>query len=111
MAKSCGIYIGLHRWAVVVLEGNAKKHHLILQERGTIPGGDDPITATARELREVAKKIKVHSENIGLAIDSGLASYRTLTLPFDDPSKIEDVIKFEVESDLPQWDIDDVIVD
>jgi hypothetical protein len=111
MAKSCGIYIGLRRWAVVVLEGNAKKHHVILQQSGTIPSGEDSVNSTARDLREVAKKVKVHSENIGLAIDSGLASYRTLSLPFDDPSKIEEVIKFEVESDLPQWDIDDVIVD
>ena len=50
-------------------------------------------------------------EGIALAVDSGLAAFRNLTLPFDDRSKIEDVIKFEIESDLPQWDIDDVIVD
>jgi hypothetical protein len=111
MAKSCGIHIAQHRWALVVLEGTAKKHKLILQAEGPIPASDDPIQATAGELREVAKKVKVPGENIGLAVDSSLAAYRTLSLPFDDESKIEDVIKFEVESDLPQWDIDDVIVD
>ena len=111
MAKSCGIHIGQRRYAVVVLDGSAKKHTLVLQEEGEIPPGDDPIQATALALREVAKKIKVPGENIGLAIDSGLGAYRTLSLPFDDESKIEDVIKFEVESELPQWDIDEVIID
>jgi hypothetical protein len=111
MARSCGIYIGRQRWAVVVLDGSAKKHKVVLQDAGTIPPGDDPIQTTARELREVAKRVKVPSDAIGLAVDSGLAAYRVITLPFDDASKIEDVIKFEVESDLPQWDIDSVIVD
>jgi hypothetical protein len=111
MAKSCGIHISQRRWAVVVLDGNAKKHRLVHQRVGAIPISDDPVGATARELKEALKGVKVPAENIGLAIESGLASYRTLSLPFDDEAKIEDVIKFEVESDLPQWDIDDVIVD
>ena len=68
MAKSCGIHIAQHRWALVVLEGTAKKHKLILQAEGPIPAGDDPIQATAGELREVAKKVKVPGENSGLAV-------------------------------------------
>jgi hypothetical protein len=111
MARSCGIHIGQRRWSVVVLDGSAKKHRVVLVEQGEIPPSDDPIQATARELKGVAKEVKVHSEYIGLAIDSGLAAYRTISLPFDDAAKVEDVIKFEVESELPQWDIDDVIVD
>ena len=111
MSKSCGIHIGQRRFAVVVLDGSAKKHKVILQEEGEIPLGEDPILGTAAALKAVAKKVKVPGENVGLAVDSGLAAYRTLSLPFDDKSKIEDVVKFEVESQLPQWDIDDVIVD
>ena len=56
MARSCGIHIGQRRWAVVVLEGSAKKHRILLQEDGDVPEGDDPIQATAKELREVAKR-------------------------------------------------------
>lgn len=111
MAKSCGIHIGERRYAVVLLDGSAKKHKLVFHQAGEIPSGDDPILAAASVLREIAKQVKVPSENIGLAVDSGLGAYRTLSLPFDDESKIEDVIKFEVEGDLPQWDIEDVIVD
>ncbi len=111
MAKSCGIHIGQRRFEVVVLDGSAKKHKVVFQQSGDIPLGEDPITSTALAIKEATKGKKFPGENIGLAVDSGLAAYRTLSLPFDDHSKIEDVIKFEVESQLPQWDIDDVIVD
>ena len=35
----------------------------------------------------------------GLAVDSGLAAFRSLTVPFDDRAKIEDIIRFEVKQD------------
>ncbi|MEM7306794.1 MAG: pilus assembly protein PilM [Planctomycetota bacterium] len=111
MAKSCGIHIGQRRFAIVVLDGSAKKNKVVFQREGDIPPGEDPILATAQGLKEASKGVKVPGENIGLAVDSGLAAYRTLNLPFDDKAKIEDVVKFEVESQLPQWDIDEVIVD
>jgi hypothetical protein len=53
----------------------------------------------------------VPHDNIGVAIDTGLAAFRTIKVPFSDKAKIEDIIKFEVEGQLPQWNIDDVVVD
>ena len=50
-------------------------------------------------------------DNVSVAVDSGLAAFRSLRLPFTDDAKIEEVLKFEIESELPQWSIDDVIVD
>ncbi len=44
-------------------------------------------------------------------IDSGHAAFRTLSLPFSDESQIDQVVKFEIEAQLPQWAIEDVIVD
>jgi hypothetical protein len=53
----------------------------------------------------------VPDDAIAIAIDTGLAAFRTIKLPALDESKIGDIIKFEVEGQLPQWNIDDVIVD
>ncbi len=109
MAQSIGIHLGERRFALVALEGSLKKHKVTVQVAGEIPA-DGP-EALAEELRRIAKEHQLKPESVSLAIDSGLAAFRNLTLPFDDRAKIEEVLKFEVESDLPHWEIDQVIVD
>ena len=111
MARSCGIHIDQRRFHVVALDGGSKKHKVLAACSGEIPFDEDPVQAVSSALREIVKSEKLNPDSVGLAVDSGMASFRTLTVPFDDRSKIEDIIKYEVESDLPQWDIDDVIVD
>ena len=112
MAKSCGIRIGPKRYELVVLEGSGKKHRIIAFQAGEFPsGGEDPVADAARVLKEAAKTHGIPHDSVGLAIDSGLAAFRTIKLPFSDAAKIEEVLKFEVESQLPQWAIDDVVVD
>src|SRR5688572_11766807 len=112
MAKSCGIRIGPKRYELVVLEGSAKKHRITAFQAGEFPaGGEDPIAEKAQLLKDAAKRHGIPHDSVGLAIDSGLAAFRTIKLPFNDPNKIEEVLKFEVESQLPQWAIDDVVVD
>lgn len=112
MARSCGLRIGERRYELVVLDGNAKKHKIAAYATGELPhAGEDTIAAAADVLREACKKHNVPPDNVGIAIDTGLAAFRTLKLPFSDRAKIEEVIKFEVESLLPQWNVDDVIID
>lgn len=111
MASSCGIHIDQRRFHLVALDGSAKKHKVSAHLSGEIAPGEDPVTAVSTALRKIAKQKKLRGENVALAVDSGLAAFRNLTLPFDDRTKIEEVLKFEVENDLPQWDIDEVIVD
>ncbi|HTF90504.1 MAG TPA: pilus assembly protein PilM [Planctomycetota bacterium] len=112
MAKSCGIRIGPKRYELVVLEGSAKKHRITAFQAGEFPSGsEDPILDAARILKEAAKTHSIPHDSVGLAIDSGLAAFRTIKLPFSDQAKIEEVLKFEVESQLPQWAIDEVVVD
>ncbi len=111
MARSCGIHIDQRRFHVVALDGNPKKHRVVASATGEIPYGDDPVEAVSEELRAFARKNKLNPDAVQLAVDSGMAAFRSLTVPFDDRAKIEDILKFEVESDLPQWDIDEVIVD
>ena len=112
MARSCGLRLGRNDFELLILEGSVKKPSVAACVRGTIPAdSEDPDGDLVDALKEAAKGLKVPFDSIGLVVDSGLAAFRSLTLPFDDASKIEQVIKFEVESLVPQWDIDDVVVD
>jgi Tfp pilus assembly PilM family ATPase len=112
MARSCGIRVGPRRFELVVLDGSPKKHKIIAYKTGELPrDGDDPIASAAAALKDAAKGSNLPTDNIGIAIDTGLAAFRTIKMPFAERAKIEQVLKFEVESLLPQWNIDDVVVD
>lgn len=112
MARSCGLRVGPRRFELVVLDGSPKKHKIVASMAGDLPrDGEDPLASAALALREAAKKHNLPKDNIGLAIDTGLAAFRSIKMPFSEKAKIEQVLKFEVESLLPQWNIDDVVVD
>lgn len=112
MARSCGLRIGPRRFELVVIDGSAKKHKITAYMAGELPRvGEDPIASAAAVLRDAARVHNVPRDNVGVAIDTGLAAFRMLKVPFADKGKIEEVIKFEVESQLPQWNVDDVVVD
>ncbi len=112
MARSCGIRLGPRRYEVVVLDGSPKKHKIAAFEAGEFdPHAGDWVKAAAATLKDVAKRLSLPRDNVGLVIDSGHAAFRRLSMPFSDKEKIEQVIKYEVESELPQWNIDEVIVD
>ena len=114
MARSCGLRIGPRRFELVVLDGSGKKHKIVATHAGEFPkpeAGADPVEVASAALKDALARYNVPKDNIGVAIDSRLAAFRTLKMPFSDKAKIESVIKYEVEGMLPQWNIDDVIVD
>jgi len=112
MARSCGIRIGPRRYELVVLDGSAKKHKITAYRSAEFPlDPSDPEGSAAATLRAAVKEFSVPSENLAVAIDTGRAAFRRLQLPFSDITKVEQVLKFEIEGDLPQWNIDDVVVD
>ncbi|HEX6885697.1 MAG TPA: hypothetical protein VF530_20155 [Planctomycetota bacterium] len=111
MSQSIGIHLGERTFHLVALEGGLKKHKVLCAVAGEIPAGEDAPQALIERLREVAREHKLKADSVYLAIDSGVAAFRNLTLPFDDHAKIEEVLKFEVEGNLPQFDIEQVVVD
>jgi Tfp pilus assembly PilM family ATPase len=115
MARSCGIRLGSRHFELVVLDGSPKKHKIVAYVTGELPrGSGDPaadLLEAAGVLRGAAKETNVPHDSVAIAIDAGLGAFRTLKLPFYDKAKIEEVLKFEVESLLPHWNIDDVVVD
>lgn len=112
MTRTCGIRIGPRRFELVVLDGSAKKHRITAYTAGELPRDpEDPVGSAAAALRQAIKDHDVPRDNVRIAIDSGMAAFRTLRMPFTDRAKIEQVLKFEVESLLPQWNIDEVVAD
>lgn len=117
MARSCGIRIGPRRFELVVLDGSPKRQKIsayyagefTAEESVAYAAGD--VSLVAEVLKDAAVSHRVPKENVSVVIPSDQAAYRRLTLPFADRTKIDQVIKFEVENELPQFDIDDVIVD
>ncbi len=104
--------MGPRRFELVVLEGNSKKHKITAYYAGEFdPNAGDPANHAVELLKDAAKAHRIPTDNIGLVIDSGSSAFRQITLPFSDRAKLDQVIKFEVEDDLPQWNIDDVVVD
>jgi Tfp pilus assembly PilM family ATPase len=103
--------IGPRRYELVVLDGGPKKHRIAAFQSGELPQGEESLQEAAALLREAAKRSSVPPDNIGLVIDTGLAAFRTVKLPFGEQGKVEQVIKYEVESQLPHWNIDEVVVD
>jgi hypothetical protein len=111
MAQSIGIHLGERRFHLVALDGSLKKHKLVCAESGDVSEGEGAGEAVVERLREIVKQHKLNADCVYLAIDSGVAAFRNLTLPFDDRDKIEEVIKFEIEGNLPHFDIEQVVVD
>jgi Type IV pilus assembly protein PilM len=112
MAKACGLRIGPRRFELFVLDGSPKKPKIVSSLAGEIPPDvDDPIGAAAHALKSAIKTHKIATENVSVVIDARVAAFRRMNLPMTDIATIESVIKFEVESQLPQFNIDDVIVD
>lgn len=112
MAKACGLRIGPRRFELFVLDGSQKNPKVVTSLAGEIPpDADAPMEAAAHALKSAIREHKISMENVGVVIDASSGAFRSISLPLIDASKIESVLKYEVESELPQFNIDDVIVD
>lgn len=117
MARSCGIRIGPRRFELVVLDGSVKKHKISAYHVGEFSPehaaafAEGDVSGVAATLKDAAKAHRIPSDNVSIVVASDHAAFRRVTLPFSDRQKIDQVLKYEIESELPQFDIEDVVVD
>lgn len=112
MARACGLRIGPRHFELVVLDGSPKAPKVVMSVAGALPHDEEaPLEAAAAALKQAVRDLKVPTENLGVVIDARHGAFRTLALPLTSPDKIEQVLRYEVEADLPQFNIDDVVVD
>jgi general secretion pathway protein L len=109
--KVIGVDLGEFSVKVAVLETSFRQSTLVDFIERPIPHGDEPYlqraTATLSELLVAANLRDVVTY---AAIPGDQVSIRVLELPFSDPRKLDSVIGYELESQIPH-DIDDVVID
>lgn len=117
MARSSALRIGPRRFELVVLEGSIKRHKISAYHIGEFDPRDatrfaeGDVSGVAATLKEAAKQHRIPSDNVSVVMSTDHAAFRRMVLPFSDRAKIDQVLRFEIESELPQFDIDEVIVD
>jgi hypothetical protein len=112
MARACGLRLGSRRFEMTVLDGTSKKPKLIDCFSGDLPPHTPEFAKQRRAaLKAAFKRVGKGLDNLGVALDVRGAAFRRQTVPLADASKIEAVLKYEVEARLPQFNIDDVSVD
>lgn len=114
MASTVGIHFGARRLQLIQLDGSPKKPKFVRALEGLCPADDADDEARLTAGLKVALKQDKKAwpdDNVRISVPADLAVFRHLALPFAEKSKIEEVLKFEVESEIPQWDVDDLVCD
>ncbi|KAA3605067.1 MAG: hypothetical protein DWQ01_20955 [Planctomycetota bacterium] len=118
MARSLGIHLQADGFAYALVEGNAKRFQIKTAGSGGLDQASlDPVKGNmGRGLgkaiaRAVKAGVKGKVDQVVFSLPSNQSVLRELSLPFSDRDKVQQVLKFEVESELYHLDIDDVICD
>lgn len=115
MAKSAAVYLLPDRFAALVLDGTAKRWRIAAADAGALPEPEgekrEADAAASAALGAALKKIGAPHDPVVLAVASTGAVFRNMQLPFTGDDAIEKVLKFECESHLHQYNIDDVVLD
>lgn len=114
MASTVGIHFGARRLQLIQLDGSPKKPKFVRALEGLCPADDADDEARLTAGLKVALKQDKKAwpdDNVRVSVPADLAVFRHLALPFAEKAKIEEVLKFEVESEIPQWDVDDLVCD
>lgn len=112
--KALGIEIGEGEVRGALLEGSAKKYKLLKFASAPIETpkeGESAEDLLSDAIEDVAEKLQDGKESSAISISSTRCSFRPLVLPFVGEEQIRQVVKFELEGHLHQWNIDDVVVD
>jgi Tfp pilus assembly PilM family ATPase len=112
MARGVGIEIGDHRVRVAVVETSAKRVKLVsFHEQGV--GTSEKVSVedlTAEALRAAVGQAKARGRIVA-SLDSGDAVLRELTLPFKSDDQIKKTYRFELESLIHNYSIEDLVCD
>jgi type IV pilus assembly protein PilM len=114
MLKSVvGIDFGSTALKVVELRGTWKGFEVVRSAERRLPadtGVPCPPEETAQALSELLSAHAMKPTHVVSAIPAQATFVRNLLLPFRDPRKIREVLKFEIEPHIP-YPVEDVIVD
>ena len=113
MKSVIGVDLGSTALKVVELRGTWKGFEVVKTAERRLPtdtGVPCPPEETAQALSELLSAHAMKPTHVVSAIPAQATFVRNLPLPFRDPRKIREVLKFEIEPHIP-YPVEDVIVD
>ncbi|HEY3354382.1 MAG TPA: pilus assembly protein PilM [Polyangia bacterium] len=109
--KVLGVDLGAYSVKVAVLETSFRQATLVaFHERPLPPGDETALVRGARVLGELLAQQHLGDAIAYAAIPGDRLSLRVLELPFTDEKKLEQVVGYELESQIPHA-IEDVVLD
>ena len=112
MSRSIGIELTEANVKLLALEKTGKKHRVLQFYKAAVPTDKDrPWNERASEaLREAIAACKTAKGRIVVSIDSGEAILREVALPFKNDDQIRKTVRFEMESLVHNYTIDDLVI-
>ncbi len=111
MARAVGIELAEENVKILSFEQDGKKGRILQFHKAPIPGGETPWEERAgAALREALAVTKVPKGRVVASLESGDAILREITLPFKNEDQIRKTVRFELESLIHNYTIEDLIV-
>ena len=113
MKSVVSVDLGSTALKVMELRGTWKGFEVVKAAERRLPtdtGATCPPEETAQALSELLSAHAIKPTHVVSAIPAQATFVRNLPLPFRDPRKIREVLKFEIEPHIP-YPVEDVIVD
>jgi type II secretory pathway component PulL len=109
--RTVGVEMGTHAIRLVRVVSGLRQSRVDGWQVRPLPPPDrvDYRSAVAQAWRELAAAGWFHADQIVLSLPGDQATSRIVTVPFQDPQKISQVLPFEIESLLP-FDLDQVVI-
>jgi general secretion pathway protein L len=96
-----GVDLGAHSLKVAEVETGFRQLRFVAFHERELPNeGGTYLDRAAEALRELVREKSLHDATVYAALPGDQLSLRLLALPFSDPRKIEQVIGFELESQI-----------
>jgi len=109
--RTVGVEMGAEAIRLVRVVGGLRQSRVEGWQVRPLPPPDrvDHRSAVVQALRELAAAGWFNADQIVLSLPGDQVTSRTVTVPFQDPQKISQVLPFEIESLLP-FDLDQVVI-
>lgn len=109
MGYIVGIDIGSYEIKASLFEGSLGRYAFQKNIRTLVPQGDDPLTVRQSKATTELMKNLPKDKRCFTAYPAGNLSLKSISLPFDDQSKVEQTLPFYIEDQIP-FDIEDVVL-
>lgn len=111
MARSVGVELTPAHVRILALEHGGKSTAIQLFHEAPIPAGETPWEErAAAALLEACAASKISKGRVVAALDSGDAILREVSLPFKDEAQIRKTVRFEMESLIHNYTIEQLVV-